>query len=186
MNEHPTNRQIKETNSLKYFIKSNKAIVVLILIIIALLIYFTIRINVMENEFVEKTETIKKEHLILIDSVNIAGLQQTIKVFSWAVRSEMNRNNLEEVNNFFLTFVKEKGIRMINLINSENSRIILSTDKKNEGQEITDPQIINVSDLKMYEKDGKKYLITPITRLNKSIGIMMVEIILPDHITLNN
>ena len=146
-NEENEKDKTKKPSRLLGFILKHKMFFTLLLIIAVILGYHMIRINSLESEFEAKTVTLKKEYTLKIDSMKIANLQQTIKVFSWAVRSELNRNNLEEVNQFFLTFVREKGIRMINLINPENGEIILSTDKKNEGQIISDKQIMNVTDL---------------------------------------
>ena len=136
-----------------------------------------IRINILENEYTTKTDTLKKEYTLEIDSIRIVNLKQTIKVFSWAIRSEMNRNNLEQVNQFFLTFIREKNVRMINLINPENAKIILSTNKKNDGQEVTDKQILDVSELKVLEDSVKIQVIVPIMGLNKKMGVLVVEVI---------
>lgn len=167
----------KKPSKLLGFILNHKIIFILLLIICALLIYHVIKINVIENEHARTTEILKKEYSLHIDSMRIANLQQTIRVFSWAVRSEMNRDNLEEVNQFFLTFVKEKDIRMITLINPENSKIILSTDKKNEGQEINDRQILDAMDLKVLADSSQLQLVVPIMGLNIKKGVLVVEVI---------
>jgi hypothetical protein len=136
-----------------------------------------IRINSLESEYSVRTGTLKKEYALQIDSMKIANLQQTIKVFSWAVRSELNRSNFEEVNQFFLTFVREKDIRMINLINPENGEIILSTDKKNEGQIISDNQIMGVTDLTVLADSEQLKVVVPIMGLNIKNGVLVVEVI---------
>ena len=170
-------KETKKQNKLLAFILRHKMVFALLLIIAVLLVYHMIRINSIESDFTAKTVTLKKEYTLKIDSMKIANLQQTIKVFSWAVRSELNRSNLEEVNQFFLTFVKEKDIRMIDLINPENGEIILSTDKKNEGQIISDKQIMDVTDLTVLADSMQLKVVVPIMGLNIKNGVLVVEVI---------
>ena len=169
--------ETKKPSKLLGFILKHKMVFTLLLIIVVLILYHIIKINNLESEYTEKTDTLKKEYALKIDSMKIANLQQTIKVFSWAVRSEMNRSNLEEVNQFFMNFVREKDIRIINLINPENGKIILSTDKKNEGQIISDKQIMDVADLTVLEDSEKLMVVVPIMGLNKKNGVLVVEVI---------
>lgn len=170
-----TNEQ--KPNIILEFISGHKVVFGLLLIIVIILIYFMIKINSLENEFTEKTDNMKKDFELQIDSMKIANLQQTIKVFSWAVRSEMNRNNLEQVEQFFSNFVKENDIRMIDLINPENAKIILSTDKKNEGRVVTDAQILEVDQLKLLGDSRRIQVVVPVMGLDKKIGILVVEVI---------
>ena len=111
-NEIDKTIETKKPNKFLAFVLIHKMVFTLLLIIAVLLVYHMIRINSIESEFAAKTVTLKKEYTLKIDSMKIANLQQTIKVFSWAVRSELNRSNFEEVNQFFLTFVREKDIRI--------------------------------------------------------------------------
>jgi len=167
----------KKQSRLIGFVFRHKMFFTLLLIIAVILAYHMIRINSLESEFAAKTVTLKKEYTLKIDSMKIANLQQTIRVFSWAVRSELNRNNLEEVNQFFLNFVKEKGIRMIDLVNPENGTIILSTDKKNEGEIMNDRQIMDVTDLKVFADSTQLKVVVPIMGLNVKNGVLIVEVI---------
>lgn len=167
----------KKQNKLLGFILRHKMIFGMLIVIIVLIAYHMITINSLENEFAEKTNTLKKEFILQIDSMRVANLQQTIMVFSWAVRSELNRGNLEEVNQFFLNFVREKDIRMISLINPENSKIILSTDKKNERQIVTDKQILGVTDLTVMADSTQLQFVVPIMGLNAVSGVLVVDVI---------
>lgn len=168
--------ETKKQNMFLSFILKHKFVFALLFVIIVMIIYHLILINSMVNKYDEKIKTLEREHVLQIDSIRIANLQQTIKVFSWAVRSEMNRNNLEEINNFFLTLIKEKGIRIINLVDPESARIILSTDKKNQGEQISDSQILNISSLKLLQREDKLFIVTPIMGLDRKSGILIVEI----------
>jgi hypothetical protein len=178
-NTKETNELIepKKQNKFLGFILRHKIIFGLLIVILVLIAYHMITINSLENEFAEKTNTLKKEFVLQIDSMRVANLQQTIMVLSWAVRSELNRGNLEEVNQFFLNFVKEKDIRMISLINPQNSKIILSTDKKNEGQMVTDKQILDVTDLTVMADSSQLQVVVPIMGLNAVSGVLVVNVV---------
>lgn len=130
-------KEIKESQKPNKFIElilKNKTVSALVLVIIVLLAYFLIKTSSMKSDFEQTYDLLQQSHITQMDSLKITSSEQTVKVFSWAVRSEMNRNNLEEVNNLFLAFVQENRVRMIHLINPANSRIILSTDKKMKGR----------------------------------------------------
>ncbi len=66
---------------------------------------------------------------------------------------------------------------MINLINPENGKIILSTDKKNEGQIISDKQILNVTNLTVMADSSQLQVVVPIMGLNIKNGVLIVEVI---------
>lgn len=130
----------------------------------------------MKSDFKQTYESFQQFHITQIDSLKITNSAQTVKIFSWAVRSEMNRNNLEEVNNLFMAFVQEDGVRMIHLINPENSKIILSTDKKYEGQEVTNAGYLNVTEQVIIKEEEKTFIVSPIMGINRMTGILYVEI----------
>lgn len=170
--------QKKQFNSSRFLevILNNKIIFLLVLVLIVLLVYFLIKTNSMQSKFDNTVESIRTEYTNQIDSLKTTSSIQTVKVFSWAVRSEMNRNNLEEVNNLFLAFVRENRVQMINLINPENATIILSTDKKNEGQQVKNEDLLNITEQKIIVDEGRKLLVSPIMGINRMMGILVVEV----------
>lgn len=176
MSEEKEIKESKNPNKFVEIILKNKTISALVLVIIVLLAYFLIKTSSMQSNFERTYEMLQQSHITQVDSLKITSSEQTVKVFSWAVRSEMNRNNLEEVNNLFLAFVRENRVRMIHLINSANSKIILSTDKKNEGQEVTNAGFLNVTEQVIIEDEGKTFIVSPIMGINRITGILVVEI----------
>src|SRR5210317_501293 len=59
-------------------------------------------------------------------------LELMMRTFVWAVRGEMTRGNLEQVDQYFKQLVQTENISEITLVNNK-SEILLSTNKKNEG-----------------------------------------------------
>ena len=73
--------------------------------------------------------------------------------------------------------LEKKIYALINLINPENGEIILSTDKKNEGQIISDRQIMDVTDLTVLADSMQLKVVVPIMGLNIKNGVLVVEVI---------
>jgi hypothetical protein len=176
MSEETETKESRKPNKFLELILKNKAVSALVFVIIVVLAYFLIKTSSMQSDFKQKYESFQQFHITQIDSLKITNSAQIVKVFSWAVRSEMNRNNLEEVNNLFMAFVQEDGVQMINLIDPENSKIILSTDKKNEGQDVTNAGYLNVTEQVILKEEEKTFIVSPIMGMNKMTGILYVEI----------
>jgi hypothetical protein len=64
-------------------------------------------------------------------------LRLTGRPLAWAVRAEMLRNNLEQVDDYFDDFVREPGIVGVVLIGKEGT-VLLATNRKLVGQPARD------------------------------------------------
>jgi hypothetical protein len=159
-------------------IKDNKLLtsILLGLVIIAIiLIYFNIKVSSLEKKHNRELENTISIYQNQIDSLNLAALESTVRVFSWAIRSEMSRNNMEEVNRFFLEMVQYKHINKISMIDPQTSMVIVSTDKKDEGYPSKETVFISVNQMKTV-KEGKSYKIfQPIMGIDRKLGILLVE-----------
>lgn len=85
----------------------------------------------------------KKQKAAVVKMANeqlIENNQQMLKLLSkplvWSIRSEILRDNLEQVNILTKDMVKEKNIQVINVIEPAG-KIIISTDKRLEGKMAT-------------------------------------------------
>lgn len=168
------------------FLKKNIVAVLLAVILIIVLIWYSVKINSIEEQYEEeRTELIatsENERSALItkyesekDSLEIRNLESSSKIFSWAVRSELMRNNTENLNQLVNAFVKESGADLVQLVDPETNRITLSSDKKFEGMEY--PQKIDYAlteQKTLMEEDGTK-IITPVMGLNSALGILIVQ-----------
>lgn len=158
------------------FLLKHKTVVLLVAVIGLLLLYFDLKIKSIDSTHLEMMSTTNKKHNQEIDSVQSLALSQTVKVFSWAVRGELIRDNIEQVNQLFQAFIKEKGIQQINLINPESSVIVLSTDMKQEGQAVSDEKIIRADIPITIEDSLSQNIIVPVMGLEKRIGVLVIKI----------
>ncbi|MDZ4204270.1 MAG: hypothetical protein U1C46_05570 [Bacteroidales bacterium] len=171
----PIAGEVKE-NKFRNFIFKHKVAVIFILIAIAVFIWAQVKICNMEKNFSKQKSEIINNYEIKIDSLNLATWQLTSKVFSWAIRSELIRENIEQVNQFFLSFIKEPNITKIQLINPEDSFILISSDKKDEGQLASEPIMLLTDKMATYKDSLLIKTITPIMGLNSKIGILVIEV----------
>ncbi len=158
------------------FVKKHKFVFSLIVLIIIILLWAVIKIQI-----IEKRSSIEKEQLVILyeqrmDSLNLSNMELTSKVFSWAIRSEMTRMNMEQVNQFFSAFVKEPNIRKVLLIDPVTGKVLLSSDKKDEGTIIEDPIILQAEKSVRIIGETGDVIINPVMGLDTRIGVLVIEI----------
>lgn len=127
-----------------------------------------------------KIERINHKHnkriIEISDSLRVEHLKYNVRVFSWAVRSELIRGNLEQVEQFFIEYLKIEDIVKVQLINPENNTISTSTDRKDNGELVYDKQIINAESIVIISNDDSYLLVNPIMGLDRKLGILLVEV----------
>ncbi|GFZ91452.1 hypothetical protein GCM10011531_23950 [Aquaticitalea lipolytica] len=155
---------------LKHIVK-----VILLLLVIVVFIWSRIQISSLKSDFNQQKTEITKKYELKLDSLNIARMELTAKTFSWAVRSELQRQNKEQVELFFYDFIKSPQIEKLQYINSDNSTIELSTNKKEEGL-IATSDFFKTND-QLTKSDSTSFKIaTPIMGLNKKLGVVVIEV----------
>lgn len=105
---------------------------------------------------------------------------ETAKVFSWAIRGELLRDNREQVNQFFMNLVKEPGFKKIQLVDVNSQKVIISTDKKDEGMAISDTMILNATEIRHQPNGELLRSITPVMGLNARIAVLVIDRTVPE------
>lgn len=157
----------KKTSKLKY-VWNHKLVFFLLLLIVAGAGWFAVKYYSLKLQFNKEKEFITSKFV-----------DETSKVFSWAIRGELIRDNRDQVNQFFMNLVKEPGFKKIQLIDSNTSKIIISTDKKDEGTSVSDTTILNAGTLRQIKTDSLIRSITPVMGLNSRIGILVIDRTVP-------
>ena len=163
----------KSDNKLLHFLNRAKYYLSLILIIIIILIWNYSKTRILEKRLETDKQEIIANYEKKLDSLNAVNLKLTARTFSWAIRGELIRGNKDQINQYFNEFVKTPGIIKLQFINSANSEIEISTDKKDEGAQ-------NINYINLKEQEIKTDLsilkiVTPISGLNKQIGVFILE-----------
>lgn len=166
----------KKESRLKTFVKKHRLVFILIGIIIVTVLWSVIQMKIMEKRSVTEKEQLVKLYMNKMDSLSLSDMELTTKVFSWAIRSEMTRQNMEQVNQFFSSFVKEPTIRKIQLIDPVTGTVLLSSDKKDEGTIIENSLILHAETIIQLPGDTGDKIINPIMGLDSRIGVLVIEL----------
>ncbi len=158
------------------FLFRNKLTVLLFLALLTLFIWAKVKINSLEKDFALRNEQLIHNYEFKIDSLSVKNIELTSKVFSWAIRSELIRENVEEVNHFFISFIKEPNVVNVKLINPENSIIFISTDKKEEGQEFGKKEFLSIANTATIKDSNFITVVNPIMGLNKKLGVLVIVV----------
>jgi len=102
-------------------------------------------------------------------------LMLSSKVFSWAIRSELTRENKEQVNQFFLNFIKEPGVSKVEFVNALDGRVMLSTNKKDEGLVFPNQVALATTETINYRNDSVLSIVSPVMGLNNKLGVLVIE-----------
>lgn len=178
-NTNSDNKEFSQDNKrgrIASFLLNHKVSVFLVLVIFGIFSWGTFKNYQLKTQFEKDILNMETQYAQKSDSLQVANYKLTTKVFSWAIRSELMRNNKEQINQFFLSFIQNPNIQKVQLINPENAMVLLSTDKKDEGSK-TDMTKVNQTDSLMVVREASVLKIyNPIMGLNKKIGILVVDV----------
>ena len=113
----------------------------------------------------------------IITEQNNSYLRLVAVPLTWAVRSEMIRNNYDQINQYLSQFVKEKNMKEI-IVAKPDGTIVVATNKKLEGASLTgvfpssvlQEEKTTVSSL----KGGDIMVVSPVMGLSSKQGILIL------------
>ena len=161
---------------------SSKYVALLVGLIVIAFTWKAIAVSKVESDMAKKLEN---ERLLITQQAREYADKQYMKeeerfgqVLSWAVRSELIRNNIDQIDQYLSEIVKMRDTERVVLINDEG-HLVVSTDKKLEetnGSEIFPKEILNLQKISLKsDVDGKKILVVPVMGLNKKIATVVVS-----------
>jgi len=156
------------------FLKNNKAATVLSVLLLVVLIWFSIKIRINEKNFNNEKTQLITQYENQIDSLQIKHLEFATEVFSWSVRSELLRNNTENLNQLLSVFVRRSGADLVQLVNPKDNIVLLSSDKKFEGTFLETTAFSNLTSTKVYTKKNSVKIVSPVMGFNDIIGVLIV------------
>ena len=157
-------------------------VVVLVGIIVIIFAWKLIAVSKVESDMAKKLEN---ERVIITQQAREYADKQYLKeeerfgqVLSWAVRGELIRNNLDQIDQYLSEIVKMKDTERVVLI-GDDGQLLVSTDKRLEeakGTEIFPKEILNLQKITVKsDVDGRKILVVPVMGLNKKIATVVVS-----------
>ncbi|PRY25876.1 hypothetical protein CLV58_13611 [Spirosoma oryzae] len=159
--------------------------------VIALLVlgvgYLLYRKIVLSSEFERERSEIRKT----VRKNQLANDRQQLrfgmKTFVWAVRNALLQNKAGEINEYFNTLVKDRGIREMLLVDPAG-QVTISTNKKNQGIPFASrfPADMLQHDDVYFKSSALYELSAPVTSPNKRLGTLVMFYkpahILPDSL----
>ncbi len=159
----------------KSFLKRHWLTIFLGLLAVGIFAWAMLTMRSMKSGFEQERAELVDSFSARIDTIQLEGMALTSKVLSWAIRSEVSRNNQEQVNQFFLQFIRDSRVNKAQYVDAETGAILISTDKKDEGTTILNPMILK-AEKQIVEQDSLHWRIaTPVMGLNQKLGILIVQ-----------
>jgi hypothetical protein len=114
-------------------------------------------------------------HAAMMDSMQIQQGEMFISALSWATRSELMRENMDQVNSYFVEALKNKSIEVVRVVNHTSGKVILSTNKKDEGTDTSDEFVRNAKEISSRTEGSTVTFVAPIFGFNQQIGVLVIE-----------
>ncbi|MBL8496496.1 hypothetical protein ABF87_02875 [Nitrosomonas sp. JL21] len=151
-------------------------------LIVVVVVWKFIAVSKVESDMAKKLENervmIKQQAREYADTQYAREEERFGQVLSWAVRGELIRNNLDQIDQYLSEIVKMKDTERVVLINEEGE-LLVSTDKRLEetkGIELFPKEILNLQKITIKsDVDGRKILVIPVMGLNKKIATVVVS-----------
>lgn len=129
-------------------------------------------INTYEKQITEINNTHKEE----IQTIKAEHLKQLVSTLALAVRSEMISDNMNQVNQYFVQSLKTINVQRLVLVNQSTGRVILSTNKKDEGEVFEKRDLVDSKTAITKIYDNSTYAATPIMGLNTQLGVLIMQV----------
>lgn len=171
--EQPKEKE-KKPSKLGAFILKHKLVFSLLFALIVVFLWAVIKMSIMEKRFEKQLTEQTSMYETRIDSLTAGHLELTSKMLSLAVRSELTRNNKEQVNLFFLNLIREPGVQKVMLVDAATSKVLISTDKKDEDTYFADP-VLATEKTVHHSSNSTLRVVSPVMGLNNKIGVLVIE-----------
>lgn len=153
------------------YILDHKMLFSLLFALIVVFIWGQCKISQLEKE----QQAMTASHQTEMDSIQKADYLLVSRVFSWAVRSDMMRNNFDQANQYLEQITKEPNVIKAYAIDADKNTILLSTEKEEVGLPVSDITLLQPTETTVQTVNNVTRFISPITGLNRKIGISVIE-----------
>jgi uncharacterized membrane protein affecting hemolysin expression len=165
--------QQPEQGASKSFIAAHWSLIIILLLVLAvagMYVWKNVAVNCAKAELTESANRIITEQ-------NSSYLRLVAVPLTWAVRSEMIRDNYDQINQYLNQLVKEKNMKEI-VVAKPDGTIVVATNKKLEGTSVTGvfPSSVLQEDKTTVSslEDGDIMVVSPIMGLSSKQGILIL------------
>lgn len=166
----------------KKWISSNKNILITIgvalVLLIALWIWKSIEVANVRKTAESNYQVLKEQAINSIVTSNEEQLKLLAKPYVWAVRTELMKGNISQINLYAGDMVKEKNFLLIAVAN-DSGMIVSSTNKKDEGKPFTSigeaASLNNNNTMVKNTGDSILMVTSPIMGFNNRLGTLFIK-----------
>ena len=150
---------------------------VLLILMITLFIWKYIGEKNYEKQLVEQQELYQSKINTTVHQESKAFLSKIMKPLTWAVRTEILKDNMDQVNDYMEQFVKEEHIELIMVIDADGD-IVASTDLKKVGQRYSDEYsaaLLSVNGITVKDYENESIIAAaPVMGYNSKLGTLIM------------
>jgi L-lactate utilization protein LutC len=161
----------QDTN--KSFIVTHWQLVIILLLVIAvagMYVWKNVAVNSATVQLTDKADRIITEQ-------NRTFLRLAVVPLVWAVRSEMIRDNYDQINQYLNEFVKEQNMKEI-VVAKPDGTIVVATNKKFEGTSVAGafpPSVLQEDKLTVSSlENGDIMVVSPVMGLSAKVGVLIL------------
>lgn len=149
----------------------------LLLVVVGVYAWKEIQLGNVRGEAEERRQTLVERAGERVDERTRGLLRLSAQPLGWAVRSEMIRRNLDQVDAYLTEFVQEEGVESA-VLAGERDSVLVATDRRFQGARFSEhfPAELLERDRTAVEEaeDGRLRLIVPILGINRRLGTLVV------------
>lgn len=156
-----------------------RIILVFVIIAVPVIIYFAkdIQINNLKKNHQKEISSLQDQARTKVSEMNRDNLISVSRVFSWAVRSEMQRGNAENVGLYMTELVRIPNIQQALYVDN-NGNVVHSTDVKYKGMacsSIFADAILDNNDIKVSDRqNGDLMVVAPVLGIGNRLGSVVI------------
>ncbi|HPU46413.1 MAG TPA: hypothetical protein PLQ91_02125 [Bacteroidales bacterium] len=169
--ENQDNKNTEEKPKKKSWFKQNVGATIVMIIMLIAIIFLGINLMVKQKQHKEEIADVNAKNTALVDSLKKDNFTWLTKVFTWTVRSEMLRENLEQVKLYSQEFIKYQYVDNIKVVDP-SGRVIFSSDMKDQSV-ITEWS--NINKLAVIQQNNKTIIASPVLGNDKILGAVVIE-----------
>lgn len=157
------------------YVSKHKMVTALLILLVSVSIAAFVKIKIDENTYAKKVNLLERKQQLQMEQLQLNSHIISTKALSWAVRSELMRDNKDQANQYLTAMIKENGVSKISFIDAKSNKIILATDKKDEGAVFPQQYILLADSITHTTVDAVQTIYCPVMGLNSKLGVLIVE-----------
>jgi len=145
---------------------------VVLLVFLGMYAWRAISISSLTSAHQDREKKVVEHSRVVIDSIRADAHLRDARLLGWAVRSEALRNNMEQVEQYFMAYVREPSVQRVSLIGTDGV-VKVSTDGKLLGQSFDLPSAADGPSVEVM--DGRTQTFVPVLGVESLLGTILIE-----------